>query len=150
MLKCTTFSRWSLRIKCVQCRILCMFGLKTFCQAESHSFFPFYGDHRCEDLDWQLLEALMVCVCVLFSVWVCMCLMKTTPGVARSWELSPGEEAGAPERWAVIQSTAHNQPLQPQEMGVEVRPLPKSVLLSELIRYYETRASDLHNSTCYQ
>lgn len=24
-----------------------------------------YGDHRCEDLDWQLLEALLVCVCVL-------------------------------------------------------------------------------------
>ncbi len=30
----------------------------------SHTVLPFYGDHRCEDLDWQLLEALMVCVCV--------------------------------------------------------------------------------------
>ncbi len=121
MLKCTTFSRWSLRNQMCTMQNPVHVCLKHFVRL-SHTVLPFYGDHRCEDLDWQLLEALMVCVCVcVCSVWVCMCLMKTTSGVAWSWELSPGEEAGA--SGALGRDSVgrpHNQPLQPQEMGVEV------------------------------
>ncbi len=43
--------------------------VKTKCVSLSHTVLPFYGDHRCKDLDWQLLEALLVCVCV------CVCVL---------------------------------------------------------------------------
>lgn len=63
-----------------------------------------------------------VCVWVL-SEFACqyVCLMKTTSGVAWSWALSPGEEAGASGALGCDSGgRPHNQPLQPQEMGVGV------------------------------
>lgn len=123
MLKCTTFSQGSLRNKICAMQNSVHVCLKHFVRL-SHTVLPLHGDHRCKDLDWQLLEAVLVCVCVcVLCEFACQhaCLMKTTSGVVWSWALSPGEEAGA--SGALGRDSGGrplNQPLQPQEMGVEV------------------------------